>query len=45
MGKKADFIILSQNILEIDPSEIHNTTVLLTFIEGNEVYRSDSYHE
>jgi predicted amidohydrolase YtcJ len=45
VGKKADFVVLSQNLLEIDPKEIHNTTVLLTFFEGREVYRSEAYSE
>lgn len=44
-GKKADFIVLDQNILQIKPSEIHNTKVLLTFFNGQEVYRSDAYNE
>jgi predicted amidohydrolase YtcJ len=43
VGKKADFVVLDQNILKIDPKQIHNTTVLLTFFEGQEVYRSDAY--
>jgi len=43
VGKKADFIVLDQNVLTIDPKQIHNTTVLLTFFEGQEVYRSDAY--
>jgi hypothetical protein len=45
VGKKADFIVLSQNLLEIDPKEIHNTVVLLTYFEGREVYRSEGYGE
>jgi len=45
VGKKADFIVLSQNLLEIDPKEIHNTVVLLTYFEGQEVYRSEGYSE
>ncbi len=44
VGKKADFIVLSQNILKIPQSEIHNTTVLLTFFEGQEVYCSKDYN-
>ncbi len=43
VGKKADFIVLNQNILEIDPKQIHNTIILLTYFEGREVYRSDAY--
>jgi predicted amidohydrolase YtcJ len=43
VGKKADFIVLDQNILKIDPKQIHDTTVLLTYFEGQEVYRSEAY--
>ncbi|MCX8061927.1 MAG: amidohydrolase [Anaerolineales bacterium] len=43
VGKKADFIVLSQNILQIPASEIHNTKVFLTYFEGKEVYRSEEY--
>ncbi|MCX7683229.1 MAG: amidohydrolase [Anaerolineae bacterium] len=42
-GKKADFIVLSQNILDIDPRQIHNTVVLLTYFEGKEVFRHESF--
>jgi hypothetical protein len=45
VGKKADFIILNQNILQINPKEIHKTTVLLTVFGGQEVYRSKAYIE
>ena len=45
VGKKADFIVLDQNILQVTPSEIHTTRVLLTFFEGQEVYRSEDYNE
>jgi hypothetical protein len=45
VGKKADFIVLSQNILEIDPREIHNTVVLLTYFEGQEVFRHELFGE
>ncbi len=45
VGKKADFIVLDRNILEIDPAELHTAKVLLTFFEGEEVYRSDTYTE
>jgi hypothetical protein len=45
VGKKADFIVIDQNILQIDPSQIHTTSVLLTVFEGNEVYRSEGYSE
>jgi predicted amidohydrolase YtcJ len=41
VGKKADMIVLDQNILKIELAEIHNTTVLLTLFEGQEVYRRE----
>lgn len=39
VGKFADLVVLDQNIFEIDPSQIANTTVLLTLLEGEEVFR------
>jgi predicted amidohydrolase YtcJ len=45
VGKRADLIILDQNILEIPVSQIHMASVLLTFFEGQEVYRSEAYSE
>jgi predicted amidohydrolase YtcJ len=42
-GKKADFIILDQNILKIKPAEIHHTKVLCTYFAGEEVYRHQSF--
>jgi predicted amidohydrolase YtcJ len=37
-GKKADFIVLSDNILDIDPNQIKNTTVEKTIFDGDIVY-------
>ena len=34
VGKRADFVVPSQNIFEIDHSEIHKTNVLLTMLNG-----------
>jgi len=45
IGKKADFIVIDQNLLEIPSSEIHNTQVLLTYFNGTEVYRAASYQD
>ncbi|MGB0384932.1 MAG: amidohydrolase [Ardenticatenaceae bacterium] len=39
VGKLADLVVLNQNLFEIDPSQLSNTTVLLTFLEGQEVFR------
>src|SRR5690606_41869894 len=38
VGKAADFIILNQNILTCDDSEILNTKVTATFVQGEKVY-------
>ena len=40
-GKSADFIIINQNIMEIDPEKIPHTKVLKTFIDGELVYQND----
>jgi hypothetical protein len=39
-GKSADFIIISQNILEIPVENIHKTKVLQTVLQGKTVYQS-----
>ncbi|MFC2163808.1 amidohydrolase [Acidobacteriota bacterium] len=39
VGKAADLIVLDQNLFEIPKSDIHKTKVLLTLLEGKEVYR------
>ena len=44
-SRNADFIMLDQNILKTNPAEIHNTTVLLTYHEGNEVRCRLTYAE
>ena len=43
VGKKADLVVLDRNILEIDPSEIHSTRVLLTMFDGHQVYSHPSF--
>lgn len=42
-GKAADLIILDRNILEVPAHEIHRVKVLLTLLEGKEVYRDASF--
>ncbi|CAD0185304.1 N-substituted formamide deformylase precursor [Ruegeria sp. THAF57] len=37
-GKRANFIVLDQDLTEINPSQIHATIVLETWFEGNKVY-------
>ena len=39
VGKSADLIVLDRNLFEIPPSQIHEAKVLLTLLEGREVYR------
>ncbi len=38
-GKLADLVILSQDIVEVDPDEIRNTRALLTMVGGKVVHR------
>ena len=38
VGKFADFIVLDQNLLEIETTEIHKTNALATYLEGKMVY-------
>ncbi len=38
VGKKADIVVLSQNLFDIQPNEIPNVDILMTFFEGNLVY-------
>lgn len=37
-GKKADLVVLDQNIFEIDPFTIHKTAVFMTMMDGAVVY-------
>jgi predicted amidohydrolase YtcJ len=43
VGKYADLILVDRNIFEIAPFEIGQTQVLLTVLEGAEVYRSENF--
>jgi predicted amidohydrolase YtcJ len=38
-GKAADLVVLDRNLFETAPHEIHRVKVLLTLLEGKEVYR------
>jgi hypothetical protein len=42
-GKFADFVVLSRDILEIPPTEISETEILLTVMGGNDTYRSEKF--
>ena len=39
VGKFADLVVLDQNLFEIDPGQLSQTTVLFTFLEGEEIFR------
>jgi predicted amidohydrolase YtcJ len=39
VGKSADLVVLSANLFEVPPAEIHRQRVLLTLLEGQPVYR------
>jgi len=39
VGKRADLIVLDQNILQTAPADIHRARVVLTIFNGHEVYR------
>ena len=41
-GKSADFIIIDQNIMEIEAAKIPDTKVLKTFVDGELVYQKDA---
>lgn len=41
VGKAADLIVLDRNLFEIPAHEIHRAKVLLTLLEGQEIYRDD----
>ena len=40
VGKKADLIVLDQNIFDVDAYDIHKTDVVLTMMDGDIVYES-----
>lgn len=40
VGKKADLVVLDQNIFEVDPYRIHETNVVLTMMDGDIVYEA-----
>jgi predicted amidohydrolase YtcJ len=37
-GKRGDFIVLDKDIFAIDPFDLHDTHVLMTYLDGHEVY-------
>lgn len=45
VGKAADLIVLDENLFEIPKHEIHHAKVLLTLLDGKEVYRDPDYED
>jgi predicted amidohydrolase YtcJ len=44
VGKQANMIVLDQNLFEIPPNEIAKTKVLLTLVDGVEVFRASDFN-
>jgi predicted amidohydrolase YtcJ len=44
VGKQADIIVLDQNLFEIPANEIAKTRVLLTLVDGVEVFRASDFN-
>ena len=44
VGKAADLIVLDRNLFDIPKHEIHRAKVLLTLLEGKEVYRDAGFN-
>lgn len=44
-GKRADLVVLDRDIFALDPFELHNTRVLLTYLDGQQVYEKASAAE
>jgi hypothetical protein len=42
-GKQADIVILDQNLFDLPPSNIAKTNVLLTVVDGKQVYRDQTF--
>ena len=40
-GKRGDFIVLGCHIFALDPFELHGTRVLLTYLDGHQVYAAE----
>ena len=38
VGKKADLVVLDQDIFSVDPYSIHKTSVIMTIMDGEIVY-------
>ena len=41
VGKKADLVVLGENILEIDPNDISEVDVVSTYMDGELIYQAE----
>ncbi|RDB63246.1 amidohydrolase [Gordonibacter sp. 28C] len=41
-GKSADFVVVDQNVLDVDPLAIKNTKVLATYLRGKKVFDAET---
>lgn len=40
-GKRADFVVLDRDIFALNPYDLHSTRVLLTYLDGHQVYAAE----
>jgi hypothetical protein len=45
VGKAADLIVLDRNLFEGAPQNVHRATVLLTMLDGKEIFRHERFKE
>jgi len=43
VGKAADLTVLDKNLFALSPTDIHKTKVVLTMLDGKEVFRDDTF--
>jgi predicted amidohydrolase YtcJ len=43
VGKQADYVVLSEDLFELEPDQIDETQVLMTTVAGTEVFRAESF--
>ncbi|PGV91429.1 amidohydrolase family protein, partial [Bacillus cereus] len=43
VGKKADLVVLDKNLFEVPVQSIYKTNILLTLLEGKEIYHHENF--
>ncbi|WP_423747780.1 amidohydrolase [Bacillus cereus] len=43
VGKKADLVVIDKNLFEVPVHSIHKVQILLTMLEGKEIYRHENF--